>query len=59
MHANMTNDINAVESLMEASASIIGKLNSMIHADTPTKPMALESDCCGSNNYPEEPQQQG
>ena len=55
MHANMTNDINAVESLMEANASIIGKLNSMIHADTPTKPMALESDCCGSNNYSVQP----
>ena len=43
-----------VESLLEASASIIGRLNSMTHADTPTKPMALTSDCCGSNNYPEE-----
>lgn len=55
MHANTMNDINVIESLMEANAAIIGKLNSMVHVDGPIKPMALASDCCGSNNYPQEP----
>ncbi len=55
MHASLMNDISAIESLMETNATIIGKLNSMMHVDGPCKPMAMSSDCCGSNNYPQEP----
>lgn len=55
MHENvMSNDIRAIESLMEMTASVVEKLNSLIQIEAPVKPMGLSSDCCTSNNYPEE-----
>ena len=50
----MSNEVLALESLLEASASVVAKLNALVQIDAPVKPLAMESDCCGSNNYPPE-----
>jgi hypothetical protein len=52
----MSNEALAIESLMEMSASVVAKLNALVQIEAAAKPMALESDCCGSNNYEEKPQ---
>ena len=53
MHANvMNNDVLALESLMEMSASVVAKLSSLVQLEAAVKPLAIESDCCSSNNYP-------
>lgn len=54
MHSNVINDFRAIESLMDICATSAKKLNTLIHIEAPVKPMAFDSDCCGSNNYPEQ-----
>ena len=52
----MSNEVQAIETLMEISASVLEKLNSLIRIEAPVKPLAFSSDCCSSNNYPQEQQ---
>jgi hypothetical protein len=42
-----------LDQLMEAAAAAQRKLDGILNVESPTKPMALVSDCCSSNNYDE------
>jgi hypothetical protein len=53
MHTNVIHDSRSIELLMDACTTSIRQLSVLIHIEAPVKPMALDSDCCGSNNYPE------
>jgi hypothetical protein len=59
MQASLMAQATVLETLLAASAAAVEKLDSLIHVDAPGSTTVLSSDCCGSNNYPEEPKSQG
>ena len=46
---------NAVEAHLNANATVTGWLDALFPVEAPAKGTGMfSSDCCGSNNYPEE-----
>ena len=52
---DLVNGMQAVESLVEASAAVASQLDVLMQVESPIDMMSAGSDCCGSNNYPQEP----
>lgn len=51
MEMELISSMQVIESLMDVSAAAAGQLDTLMEIESPIKPMALASDCCGSNNY--------
>lgn len=47
--------VNGMASLVEAGATVANQLDVLMQVESPIDMMSAGSDCCGSNNYPQEP----
>jgi hypothetical protein len=59
MQASLMAQASVLEVMLSAGAAAVEKLDSLIHVDAPGSTTVLSSDCCGSNNYPDDPKRQG
>lgn len=54
MQASLMAQATVLEALLSASAAAVEKLDSLIHVEVPGTSTLFSSDCCSSNNYPEQ-----
>jgi hypothetical protein len=54
MQASLMAEVTVLEALISAGAAAVEKLDSLIHVEAPGASKLFSSDCCGSNNYPDQ-----
>ena len=54
MQATLMAQASALEAMLDAGAAVVEKLDSLIRVDAVGSTTLFSSDCCGSNNYPEQ-----